>query len=86
MDEWALQNQCESQPRIVYEQGDVTCLAYEECSQGATTELCIIDEGGHTWPGGFNLQDIFPWAGKTTQNIDATRQAWAFFKAHPMTD
>ena len=86
VDEWALQNQCESEPRRVYEQGDVTCFAYEECSQGATTELCIIDEGGHTWPGGFNLQDIFPWAGKTTQNIDATRQAWAFFKAHPLTD
>jgi polyhydroxybutyrate depolymerase len=90
VDEWALQNQCESQPRIVYEQGDVTCFAYEECSQGATTQLCIIDEGGHSWPGGVDLLAIAPeiyfWAGKTTQNIDATQQAWAFFKAHPMTD
>ena len=72
---------------VVYEQGDVTCLSYDECAQGATTEFCIVDGGGHTWPGAIDIfaldPEAFPWAGVTTQNVDASQRMWEFFDRHP---
>lgn len=84
---WATANQCSFDPALVYEQGDVSCLAYENCAQGATTQFCTVEDGGHTWPGAVDLFELDPvtyfWAGKTTQDIDASREIWEFFEAHP---
>lgn len=84
---WAAANQCSPESTLVYQQGDVTCASYNECAQGATTEFCTVDEGGHTWPGAIDLFELDPvqyyWAGKTTQDIDGSAEIWRFFSEHP---
>ncbi len=40
-----------------------------------------IGSHGHTWPGGKHLAEWI--AGRTTQDINATRVMWAFFRENP---
>lgn len=47
------------------------------CAAGTHTELCLIEGGGHTWPGGVKLPAYF---GPTNSSFDATEYAWRFFK------
>jgi polyhydroxybutyrate depolymerase len=45
--------------------------------------LCIVEGGGHAWPG----QTPMRWQNMTktyvTQSFDATREVWQFFEKHP---
>ena len=51
---------------------------------------CIIEGGGHNWPGAVDLYEMDPvanwWAGHTTEDIDASREIWKFFAEHGMND
>ena len=84
---WAAANQCSPESTVVYQQGDVSCVSYNECAQTATTKFCTVDEGGHTWPGAIDIFELDPvqyfWAGKTTQDIDGSAEIWKFFSEHP---
>jgi polyhydroxybutyrate depolymerase len=85
---WAAGNGCSEQTEVVYDEGEVTCVAYQDCAEDATAELCTIDGGGHNWPGAIDLFELDPvtywWAGHTTQDIDASREIWKFFADRPM--
>jgi polyhydroxybutyrate depolymerase len=59
-----------------YQKGDATCARWT-CA--ADVELCTIDGGGHTWPGGVPLP-----TGKTSRDLDASARIVDFFAAHPM--
>lgn len=76
---WVERDGCKGEPVVSYVQDEVTCERYEACDAGAEVELCTIEGGGHTWPGG---ADIFG-AGPTTQSLDANDRLWDFFVAHP---
>jgi polyhydroxybutyrate depolymerase len=80
MDGWAARNGCGATTHVTFEQGDVTCARYDACPEGADVELCTIEGGGHTWPGGTDM----PLLGKTTHDLSATDAMWAFFAAHPL--
>ena len=77
---WAARNRCSSVPVESRFAEDVTRREYRDCAGEAGVVLYTIEDGGHTWPGG----PPFPeWLlGKTTQNVDATREMWAFFSQH----
>jgi len=77
---WVARDGCEGEPVITYQQEEVTCERHETCEAGAQVELCTIEGGGHTWPGG---ADIFG-AGPTTQNLEANDRLWEFFLEHPL--
>lgn len=77
---WVARDGCEGEAVVSYQQEEVTCERYEGCEAGAQVELCTIEGGGHTWPGG---ADIFG-AGPTTQNLEANDRLWDFFVAHPL--
>jgi polyhydroxybutyrate depolymerase len=49
---------------------------------GAEVVLYVIENGGHTWPGGkpYLPERII---GKTSQQIDASQVIWDFFRQHP---
>lgn len=79
MEAWRAKNQCAVTPTTFFQHGDATCVEWEHCTDGATTALCTIDGGGHTWPGGLPIP-----AGKTSSDIDATAAMLQFFDAHPM--
>ena len=76
---WAERNGCNATSTPTFMQDDVRCEAWTDCDEGAVVELCTIEGGGHTWPGGTPL----PLLGRTTQTISASELAWEFFEMHP---
>ncbi len=76
---WVSRDACTGEPRTTYQKGDSTCVTWESCAQGAAVTRCDIQGGGHTWPGGPDI----PGLGYTTKDLDATREMWRFFAAHP---
>lgn len=80
VERWAERDGCASTPELVHEQGEASCVAYPDCQGAASVELCTIEGGGHTWPGGEELTVL----GHTTQDLDATERISQFFEAHPM--
>jgi poly(3-hydroxybutyrate) depolymerase len=77
---WARRNRCGAKPVESAVAADVTRLEYTDCADDAAVVLYTIRGGGHTWPGGGPMPEWF--AGTTSRGVDATRQAWAFFRAH----
>jgi polyhydroxybutyrate depolymerase len=57
---------------------------YAGCSDQGDVVFYTLKSGGHTWPGGEPLPEWL--LGHTNQNIDATREMWAFFRAHPLRE
>jgi polyhydroxybutyrate depolymerase len=80
---WAEGNGCSTETEEVFQNGDSTCNAWTDCD--ADVEMCIVDEGGHTWPGSAT-GPVFEAVGqgKTTLDLDATDRMWDFFDAHPI--
>jgi len=80
---WARRNRCDPRPVETNAAIGVTRREYTHCADDAAVVLYIIRGGGHTWPGGQQLPEWF--AGTTSRSIDATREMWAFFRAHPLS-
>jgi polyhydroxybutyrate depolymerase len=81
--EWAMRNRCGPKPVEAPVAADVTRLEYTGCADNASVVLYRVHGGGHTWPGGGTTgPDWF--VGRTSSSVDASREAWAFFKAHPL--
>ncbi len=82
MTDWALRNGCAD----TYTEGavadQVRHLIWEDCPAGAATELYVIDEGGHTWPGSQNDVATEVVLGPTNLEVDATELIWKFFQQH----
>jgi polyhydroxybutyrate depolymerase len=76
---WVARNGCRSGPEVFFNQADVTCERWTDCDDDVTVQLCRIQDGGHTWPGG----PAIPGLGNTTQTISASQMMWEFFQAHP---
>lgn len=79
---WAQRNRCAPKPVVSAVAADVTRREYTNCADDAAVVLYTIRGGGHTWPGGQPMPEWF--VGPTSRSIDATRQMWAFFLAHPL--
>lgn len=75
--QWAERSGCTGPLQQTYSMGDSTCQTHSGCTAPAT--LCTVTNGGHTWPGGL----MPPEYGYTTKDLDATREMWRFFEAHP---
>ena len=88
---WADLYGCTGERVVVHEKGDVTCYEYEGCPDDITLRHCLVEEGGHNWPGAINLCDYYEgdpfWCwlvGHTTEDMDASRELWKFFAEHGM--
>jgi polyhydroxybutyrate depolymerase len=77
---WVRRNQCGAQPTRVLDTPGAYCDRYAACSQGAAVQLCVTENGGHSWPGGTPLR-----AGQAppSQAIAATTVMWDFFSSLP---
>jgi len=84
---WAELNGCDANPdvtdlpNIIEDSMHVRVERYGRCKDGAEVLLYVIEDGGHTWPGG---PQYFPERiiGKTTHNLDASEEIVDFFKRH----
>ena len=81
---WSSVGQCAGGPSVVYDNGDATCEQYSGCAAGVEVELCVIDGGGHTWPGGLGGPLVEAVAGKVSNDVNATDRLWDFFLRHPL--
>jgi len=88
IDKWVSVNQCDSMPTITnlpdIAKDGTTVVKYEYKNglQGTAVTGYTIQNGGHTWPGGWQyLPSLI--IGKTSRDINATEIIWAFFKEHP---
>jgi polyhydroxybutyrate depolymerase len=65
-------------------QGPVT-TSIARCPGGRAVELVIIDGAGHQWPGAASTRadGLIPGIDKPSTALDATREIWRFFAAHP---
>ena len=79
---WAAHNGCASVPMEEQVTQNVRLVRYEECDEGATVELYVIEGGGHQWPDArFDAQPQK--FGTATHEISANDLIWDFFVAHP---
>lgn len=76
VDTLARRRECAGQPLEIPPSGDVSGIRYGDCA--ADVVFYSIRGGGHAWPGGEPLPEWI--TGPTTQDIDATRVMWEFFK------
>lgn len=84
MTSWARRNRCGPKPIESAIAADVTQLSYPDCAVGAAVLLLTIQGEGHQWPGGKPIAAQWM-VGPYCNGINATRQMWAFFQAHPLT-
>ncbi|MBL9028796.1 MAG: prolyl oligopeptidase family serine peptidase [Myxococcales bacterium] len=76
-------NGCEESPSPTFTAGDGTCSAYDGCA--ADVVLCLIQGGGHSWPGGEPNADVIecPEDGPQSTTFSASEEVWRFFAEHP---
>lgn len=77
---WAANGGCAPEPQRSDIGDDVVLRRFEDCDPGIGVELYTVEGGDHTWPGADI--EIAPPDG-TTQTIDATDLALAWFAEHP---
>lgn len=50
--EWVALNGCtDTAPSEVYRNGEHYCVAYTQCEAETSVTYCVVDGGGHCWPG-----------------------------------
>jgi polyhydroxybutyrate depolymerase len=69
----------DSMPATVYTHNSATCTEETMCSEGSAVELCVINGGGHQWPGGKS-----DYLGNLSSDLDTSTAMMTFFQAHPM--
>ena len=84
---WVKANGCPEKPRFTKvpdheEDGTaVQMKTYGPGKDGSEVILCVVEGGGHTWPG---RDPRIPFLGKSTKEIAANDLIWEFFLKHPM--
>jgi polyhydroxybutyrate depolymerase len=81
---WIDRNGCTGEPVETFRNGDSHCETYSGCRDGAEVVFCIVDDGGHTWPGGTPIDGSAVGfdTGKTTMDLSANDAMWEFFGRH----
>lgn len=78
---WATWNQCEAQPEI-QRIGNAERRLYRS-KAGADVVGWILNDGGHTWPGGQSTRfEQRLGVGQINRDIVASQTMWEFFKRH----
>jgi polyhydroxybutyrate depolymerase len=72
---WVKLNACTSTPTRILEKPGVYCDIYFSCTDAAEVQLCVTDDGGHSWPGGVKPRGN----GSPSRAISATDVIWDFF-------
>jgi polyhydroxybutyrate depolymerase len=74
-------NGCSATTSVAFTVGDGTCTRWDDCD--ADVVLCMIEGGGHSWPGGEPNAGVIdcPADGSQSTTFDASIQIWTFFKA-----
>jgi polyhydroxybutyrate depolymerase len=76
--EWVAFNGCtDAAPAEVYRNGEHFCLAYTECEADTSVTYCVVDGGGHCWPG---TTPCVLGATSTASELSANELMWEVFE------
>jgi polyhydroxybutyrate depolymerase len=87
---WVSADGCNPAPTVLPAGSDVEERIFTGCKDDATARFFVVADGGHTWPGSKLMEAIsstVPGAaiiGFTTDEIDATRLIWSFFRGYAL--
>jgi polyhydroxybutyrate depolymerase len=81
--EWARALGCDALPTISRPATEVELSTFKRCRRGdGDALLYTVIDGGHTWPGGADIQSDR--LGATTHQIEATALIWDFFSSRAL--
>lgn len=89
IDKWIAMDKAGKEPYVTNipdKAGDGTSILKEEYLNSSTGNKVVsytINNGGHTWPGGWQYFPKFI-VGKTTHNLNACEEIWNFFKEYKL--
>jgi len=75
LERWKRRNRCDGPPRRVLERPGAQCELWSGCADGSRVQLCMTDDGGHSWPGGRKDRA----AEAPSQALSANDVMWDFF-------
>lgn len=75
---WVGRNRCEARPVRMLETPGAYCERHSGCRNNASVQLCVTEQGGHSWPGAQKAR-----RGKEAASpaLDANEVMWAFFES-----
>ncbi|MBS0559849.1 MAG: polyhydroxybutyrate depolymerase [Proteobacteria bacterium] len=81
VDFWARADGCSPAVSSRQDGPDTTCQTHTTCR--STVEMCIVNGGGHAWPGSPPQRWQQRYRVYVSQNFPASQRIWEFFAAHP---
>ncbi len=78
---WVERDRCDPSPKRALTKDGVYCDVYTGCSGGAKIELCVTEDGGHSWPGA--KKKPRDRSDQPSQAISAVDRLWEFFDSLP---
>lgn len=72
---WVERNACVRTPQRVLERAGAWCERYAPCREGSQVQLCVTQDGGHSWPGGSKRRASEP----PSSALRANEVMWDFF-------
>ena len=88
-DDWIERTSCSSESQMTYQNGDVMCKTYDDCTANSEVMLCTTN-AGHTWPSEISpfkiaaLDDNYhSIVGDVTYDI-SNDHIWEFFEKHSL--
>lgn len=73
---WHTMDHCAAAPRRIIDKAGAYCELYSPCRGGTKVQLCVTENGAHSWPGGAKPHGETP-----SQAISANDVMWDFFNA-----
>ncbi|MGH8369931.1 MAG: alpha/beta hydrolase family esterase, partial [Gammaproteobacteria bacterium] len=79
IDFWVKADGCDAIPHASHDPG-LDIRSYSGCRDGTAVTYYIIQDGGHSWPGGDRISKLLD---PPSQAVAVTEVMWRFFAAHP---
>ena len=74
---WVGRNRCDARPTRVLDKPGAYCERYSGCRDNAAVQLCVTEQGGHSWPG---AREVRRGKEAASRALDANDAIWAFFR------
>lgn len=75
VERWTARNACPAEPRRVLQKPGAACDLWSGCRDGVRVQLCVTEDGAHSWPGGRKARAVE----RPSQALSANEVMWDFF-------
>lgn len=78
---WVAIEGCEGAPKKVLQTKGAFCERYTQCKNGSAVQLCVTEDGGHSWPGGGRKPRRGVMMASPSKALSANTVMWEFFES-----